>query len=194
MVLGSADIDLDIVLSDSLLEVPPVKVAQWVALEAKSFDSLGFPERLGFIFLITRFLKWMILPSTENYRRVPSFMRPTDTQVEVPHSMCFDLIPWPDIRDALILDPTYHHTLARTSLGIAPFLSVNWQYSPGDIIEFDMSDGTWKLSALFERHIEDAGNWSVEHEAVDRMPILESKAGNGERMNKTRNLQGEAQL
>ncbi|KAK3669245.1 hypothetical protein LTR78_010880 [Recurvomyces mirabilis] len=57
MLLGSADIDLDVVLSDSPLEVSPVQVAQWVAVETKSFDSLGFPERLGFIFLITRFLK-----------------------------------------------------------------------------------------------------------------------------------------
>ena len=36
----------------------------------------------------------MICPTQQNYRAMPAWLRPTVTQITVPHAMWIDNIPW----------------------------------------------------------------------------------------------------
>ena len=54
---------------------------------------------------LKRLHTWRLNPTAENYSKVDSWFRPTKTQMTIPHPSIIDWIPWPAMRDKLII---YH--------------------------------------------------------------------------------------
>lgn len=46
---------------------------------------------------------WRNFPCKDSYQRLPAAYRPTQMQLLVPHSPIIDWLPWPDLRDMIIL-------------------------------------------------------------------------------------------
>lgn len=49
-------------------------------------------QRAGVLFLMTR--QWQAYQTPECFERLPPWLRPTQCQIEAPHPMCIDFIPW----------------------------------------------------------------------------------------------------
>lgn len=104
-------------------------------------------------------------------------MRPSPTQMCVPHESWIDFIPWPGVRDVFILDPTLYAGLERHHAYVSGFISINWLQSPAQLLDAD-SDNSVTLSATFKQHICDIKNWSVDEEVIAICPILTSQVRN----------------
>lgn len=113
MIMGPDTIELDGIFTDGCLTLQPLTISRWVAQVASRFDTLGVPERLGLMLLCTRYLRvryvvlhtlysvfililnqWFIHKSADHYREVPDWLKPTSIQLQMPHEMWIDLIPW----------------------------------------------------------------------------------------------------
>lgn len=60
------------------------------------------PERLGLGWLAYHLTRWIISPSPETYDRLPTFLRPTEDQIQVKHPVSVDNVPWPKMRQNMI--------------------------------------------------------------------------------------------
>lgn len=177
MVVGQEDVLLEIVFGDTPCQFAESStVALWVTSLAMGFERLGLPEMLGLVALATRLIRWLILPTAENYGSIPSFLCPSRTQLTVPHAAWIDLVIWPDLRDALILRPED----CRLS-GVDPistlfaYVDVNWIHSPAHLVDTEYATTRLTLSSAFEQHIADLNNWSMEEPAAIICPLFAGK-------------------
>ncbi|KAJ4244244.1 hypothetical protein NW757_010601 [Fusarium falciforme] len=67
-----------------------------------TFPSVQLAEKLAFFYLMCHTMRWQIHPTKQHYTDMPSWLRPTVTQIAVPHAAWIDNIPWPGVRDILI--------------------------------------------------------------------------------------------
>jgi hypothetical protein len=80
-----------------------VNASTWTAEMLRSFrgtfkDALLLACAGG----VAHLMRWLIDPTLENYRSMPSLVRPTDLQRFKPHAAWVDLMVFPSFRDALI--------------------------------------------------------------------------------------------
>ncbi|KIX93850.1 uncharacterized protein Z520_10475 [Fonsecaea multimorphosa CBS 102226] len=61
------------------------------------WELIGAREQFSLVEL------WRNAPCLESYRRLPPYYRPTEVQLCIPHSPFIDWLPWPDLREQLIL-------------------------------------------------------------------------------------------
>lgn len=53
---------------------------------------VGLSQRADVLFLMMR--QWQAYQTPECFERLPPWLRPTECQIEAPHPMCIDFIPW----------------------------------------------------------------------------------------------------
>ncbi|KAF1984623.1 hypothetical protein K402DRAFT_413822 [Aulographum hederae CBS 113979] len=114
-------------------------------------------------------MRWQISTTRENYIAMPSWLRPTATQIAVPHAAWLDNIPWPGVRDILIESPE-EYTFEVFSEYYSQNVTINWQYDGMDAIS-DLS-GEAVLHSIFEKHICNLKNWTVSNEFKIRFPNM----------------------
>ncbi|KAK0261278.1 hypothetical protein LTS00_018146 [Friedmanniomyces endolithicus] len=90
----------------------------------------------------------------------------------MPHEMWIDLIPWPEVRDVLIRQGGNVVQLCDISVGFAALVTLDWPYSPADLIDHDPWTNVVTLNPLFERHVLTLENWSLQLQAIRQYPIL----------------------
>ncbi|WKT43749.1 hypothetical protein QSH57_008585 [Fusarium oxysporum f. sp. vasinfectum] len=134
-----------------------------------TFPSVALAEKLGFFYLMCHTMKWQIHPTKQHYTDMPSWLRPTVTQIAVPHAAWIDNIPWPGVRDILI-DNQAEYPFQLFSDYYSQNVSVNWKFDGLDAIS-DL-DGEGALHSIFEKHIRDLKNWTVSQGFKDRFPLM----------------------
>ncbi|CRL29856.1 Protein of unknown function DUF3425 [Penicillium camemberti] len=121
-----------------------------------TFPHVNLPEKLAFMYLMHLTTRWQVSPNDGSYARMPVWLRPTVTQITVPHAAWIDNIPWPRVRDILIQKPDRYPFAVFSEL-YSEHVSINWPYGPEDIV-VDTGDGP-SLNTIFEKHIQRLSNW-----------------------------------
>ncbi|KAH6869053.1 hypothetical protein B0T10DRAFT_419047 [Thelonectria olida] len=107
----------------------------------------------------------------KNYVSMPAWLRPTVTQITVPHPPWIDSVPWPSVRDVLI----ENHGLSSFHLFWDLFVghvSVNWTFEDLDAVADNEQDAV--LHSIFEKHIRNLKNWEVSAEFEKQFPGIAS--------------------
>ncbi|KAM5369062.1 hypothetical protein ACJZ2D_009157 [Fusarium nematophilum] len=134
-----------------------------------TFPSVQLAEKLAFFFLMCHTMRWQIYPAKESYLAMPSWLRPTVTQITVPHAAWIDNIPWPGVRDILIENPD-EYPFQLFSDYYSQNVTVNWKFDGLDAVS--NLDGEGVLHSIFEKHIRNLKNWTVSREFEARFPSM----------------------
>ncbi|KAH7371114.1 hypothetical protein BKA66DRAFT_573072 [Pyrenochaeta sp. MPI-SDFR-AT-0127] len=136
-----------------------------------TFPHVPQTEKLAFFYVMHKTMRWQISTTREDYAAMPAWLRPTVTQIAVPHAAWIDNIPWPGVRDILIENPS-EYPFEPFSKYYSQNVTVNWQFDGLDTIA-DIS-GEAVLHSIFEKHIRNIHNWTVASEFHSRFPDMTS--------------------
>ncbi|KAL1893278.1 hypothetical protein Sste5346_006454 [Sporothrix stenoceras] len=132
----------------------------------------GLPEQIAMLQNVSAIVRWLIAPTRANYEAMPLYLRPTATQLVVPHPPWIDVMPWAAARDWFCSSPSLA-SLANYNLFSTicnETLCLNWPFQDADILLHCTSFASRKpkeavdeilLNPIFDRHIKDAANWTV---------------------------------
>ncbi|KAL6407693.1 hypothetical protein AUP68_08714 [Ilyonectria robusta] len=134
-----------------------------------TFPYVHQTEKFAFFFLMCHTMRWQIYPVKENYLAMPKWLRPTLTQVTVPHAMWIDNIPWPGVRDILIENPE-EYPFELFSEYYSQNVTVNWNFDSLDAVSDVGNDRI--LHSIFEKHVRNLKNWTVSSEFQTRFPSM----------------------
>ncbi|CAI7645549.1 unnamed protein product [Penicillium pancosmium] len=134
-----------------------------------TFRDVALPEKLAFMFVMFRTLRWQLSSSRFDYEQMPRWLRPTALQITVPHSAWIDNIPWPQMRDAFIESPSRYPYSTFSAL-YSPNVTVNWPYDPMDAVK-EVENGMI-LNPIFEKHIRRLKNWKLSSRFEEYLPGL----------------------
>ncbi|EXJ83953.1 hypothetical protein A1O3_04620 [Capronia epimyces CBS 606.96] len=146
----------------AVIQTAITRVAGDVLLTYPQIDTL--PKKLACLYVISTVLNWLIYGTHESFERMPRWLRPTKTQLEVPHPAWIDRIQWPYVRNYLINN--YRQvTFDDYSDAFSLAFSVNWPYPDNTLVLEDTGPGLaskrYFLNPVFEAHIRDLNNWIV---------------------------------
>lgn len=133
------------------------------------------PNRVAVVWLQFVTARWFLYPTQENYERMPEWMHPTSAQLLVPHPAWIDYIPWPLMRDKVVLD-WKQYTFDNWFIPFTVGLSVNWPYGPMDCLLSMPGNEDLVINPVFEKHILRHENWSVSPLLMDTFPALKGTA------------------
>ncbi|MCJ1401110.1 hypothetical protein MMC11_004322 [Xylographa trunciseda] len=129
------------------------------------------PEQVAVLYIMFLIMRWHISPNQVNYDRLPDWVKPTTSQLHNLHPAWIDHLPWPRLRDKLIL---HHHRFPFDNFFI-PFtttVSLNWPYEPRDTLVAIPNSEELSMNPIFERHLRDLGNWSLGPAFAKALPEL----------------------
>jgi len=102
-----------------------------------------------------------MIPTPETYSAVPEWIKPSPSQMSIPHDISVDFIACPQIRDAIV----QRQDLQGNVDWLSEFnntASCNWPESGlNHGLAKDGVTGVYTLKAKFVEHINDLDNWSV---------------------------------
>ncbi|OQE12641.1 hypothetical protein PENVUL_c001G09602 [Penicillium vulpinum] len=143
-------------LLDPTIDSTSHPISRVMADVLTTFPHVKLPEKLAFMYLMHLTTRWQVSPNIGSYSRMPVWLRPTVTQITVPHAAWIDNIPWPRVRDILIQKPDRYPFAVFSEL-YSGHVTINWPYDPEDIA-VDTDDGP-SLNTIFEKHIQRLSNW-----------------------------------
>lgn len=108
-------------------------------------------------------MRWAIIPTVENYDRLPEWIRPRVSQVTTSHPIWVDFLPWPVMRDRIVRDYNPRDYLFDDFfIPLTMTVSVNWKYEDRDcLIRNDGPEGEVHINPVFERHMRRLENWTL---------------------------------
>ena len=134
-------------------------------------DLCTFPEKLGVLYVVFVIMRWQVAPTPENYDRLPAWSKPIPSQLTTPHPAWMDFIPWPQMRQQIVLS----HEQYPFDLFIKDYMGtvrVNWPYEPLDAILPLAQEDNFTMNPVFERHIRRLESWSLGSAFAKTMPSL----------------------
>ena len=129
------------------------------------------PEQVAVLYIMFLIMRWIISPNQANYDRLPDWVKPSTSQLHDPHPPWIDHLPWPGLREKLIM---YNHQFPVDNFFI-PFtttLSLNWPYEPRDVLVAIPNSMELSMNPIFERHLRDLNNWSLGPAFAKALPEL----------------------
>jgi len=127
----------------------------------RTFPNIAaLPEQVAVLYLMFLLMRWQIYPTAENYDRLPEWLTPRPSQLITPHPPWIDYLPWPRMRDRLVM----RHAEYQFENWFVPFtetLSVNWPYEAIDCLLSTNECDELLVNPVFERHFRNLGNWSL---------------------------------
>lgn len=149
----------------------PQSFSEIVAAQVWRSPLKTLPERIGFMYQLSHYIRWLVCRSKETYEGMPTFMRPTELQRTVPHAAWISMIPWPAVRDAIILGmPMSRFEEMRRVLG--PLLKVNWPHHDSTALVESPGRQTLMLQPRFEAHIRRLENWTCSARLSEAFPFF----------------------
>ncbi|KAL2880179.1 hypothetical protein SGCOL_004566 [Colletotrichum sp. CLE4] len=125
-------------------------------------DLSALPQRVAVLYIMFLIMRWQILPTQENYDRLPDWARPRPSQLFTEHPAWIDHVPFPAMRDKLCRDYNPREYLFDNFF--VPFtttLSLNWPYEETDtLLQVPDSDEVL-INPVFERHLRRLENWTL---------------------------------
>ncbi|OJJ80892.1 bZIP transcription factor [Aspergillus glaucus CBS 516.65] len=127
----------------------------------RTFPNIAsLPEQVAVLYLMFLLMRWQIYPTAENYDRMPDWLTPRPSQLLTPHPPWIDYLPWPRMRDRLVM----RHQGYVFENWFVPFtetLSVNWPYEATDCLLSTNECDELLVNPVFERHFRNLENWSL---------------------------------
>jgi len=110
------------------------KLSQWAAQSVYSIKRSSQPGMTEFVSMYTFWLvmRWMIQPSPQTFKAIPTWLRPTPTQLFTPHSLAWDFLVWPAFRSLLSERPDLGFVNLSWALEMSLTIAFNW---PGTVEE-----------------------------------------------------------
>ncbi|GKU20966.1 unnamed protein product [Fusarium langsethiae] len=136
-------------------------------------DISTLPERVAVLYMMFLVMRWQIEPTQENYDRLPEWMVPLPCQTTISHSAWLDHIPFPKMRERLILD--HNPSLYPFDNFFVPFtttLSLSWPYEETDTLLQDPESDELMINPVFERHLRNLDNWKLGDAFAKAFPNL----------------------
>ncbi|KAF9885038.1 hypothetical protein FE257_000769 [Aspergillus nanangensis] len=129
-------------------------------------------ERLGFMYILSHLIRWLVCRTKQTYDSLPDFLKPTHLQQTVPHPVWVDTITWPEARDCIIRGDMNWGDFDVFRELTGKSMSVGWPYSDSDAV-LESGDGQLlTLNPVFVSHISNVNNWQVGLEVADRFPFM----------------------
>ncbi|KAF2016331.1 hypothetical protein BU24DRAFT_422676 [Aaosphaeria arxii CBS 175.79] len=167
-IFGRSEIDVDSILLGFMDPQEGQSVPTWASrIVNKLLPAVPIPTRLASTYLLTKMMRWLIWPSVANLNSMPDWLMPLAQQDCGPYDILIDLLPWPPLRQYL-----YQHPGEFVVGAFVGFVGTNWPYADDACHYWDMEAGCTKLSPLFENHISDLDNWTLDAKAVELMPQI----------------------
>ncbi|KAH7083506.1 hypothetical protein BKA63DRAFT_154158 [Paraphoma chrysanthemicola] len=134
-----------------------------------TFPNIALPEKMGMFYKMHLTIRWQISPTPETYNQMPLWLRPTVTQITVPHAAWIDNIPWPGVRDLLIRHSD-RYPFEDFSDYYSQNVTVNWNFDDNDALVHEK--GNVVLHSIFEKHVQKLENWTVSSNFQARFPEM----------------------
>lgn len=134
-------------------------------------DDQSIFVKLACVKMVAYLMRWMLLPTPENYARIPELIRPLPSQRFIPHSPVLDLAPHPAIRDALMRTYNQDWLTIENQTKAAP--SIHWPFTLAEAVITDPATGSLRLTPEFQRHALDPKNWTFKETVLEVFPDLE---------------------
>jgi hypothetical protein len=143
-----------------------------VADIVRSYPEIDtLPKKVAVHFLMATLMHWQIQQDEDSYLMMPEWLRPTDAQISTLHAAWIDRIAWPRVRDYLISHSEI--TLDEFAKVYSSNFSINWDYDHGSVVTpGDGSDHNVYLNPVFEDHIRQLKNWTVDEPFRRKFPTL----------------------
>ncbi|RAH65102.1 bZIP transcription factor [Aspergillus aculeatinus CBS 121060] len=134
-------------------------------------DIATLPEQVCVLLLMFLLMRWQIYPTPENYERLPEWLTPRPSQLLTPHPAWIDYLPWPRMRDRLVM--TYRdYPFENWFIPFTRTLSVNWPYEATDCLLSTGDGDDLIINPVFERHFRNLSNWSLGPAFAEAYPSL----------------------
>lgn len=129
------------------------------------------PNRVAVVYTMFVTARWFMYPTQENYERMPEWMQPRSTQLLLPHPAWMDYLPWPLLRDKVILNHK-DYPFENWFIPFTTGFTVNWPYGPMDCLLSTSENDDPVINPVFEKHIRKLENWSVTSLFIETFPAL----------------------
>lgn len=113
--------------------------------------------------------QWQIQPSKSTYDALPDWQTPRTSQLLTPHPLWVSLIVWGKLRDVVIENQELYATEEFQYI-CSSSLNINWPHKAMDAFQF-VGDEV-RVSEVFDKHVRNLGNWSLDAPFVTRYPEL----------------------
>ncbi|KAL2821246.1 hypothetical protein BDW59DRAFT_110975 [Aspergillus cavernicola] len=135
-------------------------------------DISSLPEQVAVLYCMFVLMRWQIYPTAENYHRLPDWLTPRPSQLLTPHPAWIDYLPWPLMRDHLVM--AYHdYPFDNWFIPFTSTLSVNWPYEATDcLLSIGDTDELMIINPVFERHFTNINNWTLGPAFAETFPQL----------------------
>ena len=161
-------IDVTLFFRDRLPK-DPMNASTWTAEMLRAFrGTLSDEILLACAVGVGRLMRWFVMPTPENYRKVPSMVRPTDLQRLKPHPAWVDMMVFPTFRNALInnlRDWVGPCTKARWE--------VLWPHPLEDALVRDADSQHVFVDPKFADYVTNPNNWLMQRVILEEFPDIE---------------------
>lgn len=136
-------------------------------------DISALPERVAVLYIMFLVMRWQVLPTPENYDRLPPWMRPTASQLSEPHPAWIDHIPYPLMREHLAKhwNPT-EYLFDNFFIPFTSTLRLGWPYEETDTLLQSADGEEIMINPVFERHLRNNENWTLGEGFLRAFPSL----------------------
>jgi hypothetical protein len=136
-------------------------------------DISTLPERVAVLYIMFLVLRWQISPTMENYDRLPDWMQPTSSQVDIAHPAWIDHLPFPRMRDKLCrhYNPA-DYLFDNFFIPFTTTISLSWPYDETDTLLRSPDTDELLINPVFERHLRNLDNWKLGDAFVKAFPTL----------------------
>lgn len=143
----------------------------WACEVTKKLAPLDIYTQLGYVFLLSRLIRWCVTTTHKNWILMPPMMRPTNAQRWIPHYLSADIQPLSAVREALV----YGRTTLDAPIGDleragTTSIKMSWPFGLDEAVELNPSTGQKVLSRLFQAAAADESNWSCGRDFMKDMP------------------------
>lgn len=144
---------------DKYAQAPPL--TQWAC---RMVYSIKETNRLfvcyASLYLFWWIMRWMISPTAETYLAIPEFLRPSPTQLFVPHVLPLEFLAWPGLRDHLV-QTRYKAEQGEWMYDMSINIGCSCPLSQEKMMRFSPEDGELELSPEALSYASNVDNWSV---------------------------------
>ncbi|CAG7986456.1 unnamed protein product [Penicillium olsonii] len=129
------------------------------------------PERLALGMLSYHMSRWFLNPCPATYDRLPLFLRPVQGQMELPHPLVLDFLPWPRMRLNIIRRWHVYSENRDDLFGMfACCVKIRWPWGE-DILERDDRNELCIKQRFFDLFMRQEG-WGLTPEFTTKYPDL----------------------
>ena len=132
----------------------------------------GLSEQVAILINMFWFMRWCVRPTPEHFERIPEWLRPTPSQLFEAHAAWMDYVPWPKIRDKLVVAKPGSYPFENWFIPFTTGISVNWPYHDSDCLLSTNDQEEPLVNPAFERHIMRLDNWSLGPAFAEAYPDL----------------------